>query len=355
MKKIKVLIVDDSALVRQILNQIFSEDEEIEVIGTAIDPIFAMQKIMRDPPDVITLDVEMPRMDGLTFLQKIMQSYPTPTVMISSWTKKGCETTLKALELGAVDFITKPDRSIMGTLSSLNHEIIAKVKNAAKVNLRNVGKGAKREKAEVNINITPDTFSQEAKIPSGKGHKIIALGASTGGVVAVRTVIDRLTLGGYSVLVALHMPPGFTASFAERLGSVGGWSSCEALEGLRVVPNTIYVAPGGQNMTLEKRNGALFIRVRPCETTDIFKPNINKTFASVARAAGSEAVGVIMTGMGDDGAKGLYLMKQAGAVTIAQSQETCMVYGMPKKAIEAGAVDHIIPLDRIGSKLMQLV
>lgn len=350
MAKIKVLIVDDSALVRQFLNQILSEDNEIEVTGTAIDPIFALQKIMRDPPDVITLDVEMPRMDGLTFLEKIMKSYPTPTIMISAFTKKGCETTLKALELGAVDFINKPDRSNLENLKVLKREIINKVKNAAKINLRMPDKTLKKEEIELRPEADLNTGTTKYH-----GHKLIAIGASTGGVVAVRGVIEHLRPSNYSILIALHMPPGFTASFAERLGSNIGWKSHEGIDGQVVEPRTIYVAPGGRNMTLEKKNGKLYIRIRPCDLTDIYKPNVNKTFASVAKNAGPESIGIIMTGMGDDGAKGLLLMKQAGALTIAQSQETCMVFGMPRKAIEAGAVDYVLPLDKIPVKLQQLV
>lgn len=351
MNKIKVLIVDDSALVRQMISRILSEDSEIEVIGTAIDPVFAIQKIMQNPPDVITLDVEMPRMDGLTFLQKLMTSYPTPVVMISSYTKKGCDTTLKALELGAVDFIAKPDHGGLLTQDFLKHEIITKVKNAAKVNLKAAGT-SKKSKEDIGLSETKNGSA----VKHTSGHQLITIGASTGGVVAVQEVISGLQPGNYSVLITLHMPAGFTTSFAERLGSINGWGACEASDGQTVAPRIIYVAPGGQNMTVAKHNGGgLVIRVLKCEKGDIYKPNVNKTFASVAKAVGPDAVGVIMTGMGDDGARGLLTMKQAGAVTIAQSEETCMVYGMPKRAVEAGAVDYIVPLGQIPPKLMQLV
>lgn len=350
MSKIKVLIVDDSALVRQFISQVLAEDDEIEVIGTAIDPIFALQKIMRDPPDVITLDVEMPRMDGLTFLEKMMKSSPIPIIMISSYTQKGCETTLKALELGAVDFINKPDRNNLENLSVIKREIISKVKNAAKINLRKPGKAVKREEIVLRPEADVNTVA-----PQQRNLKLVAIGASTGGVVAVRGVIEHLRPSRCSILISLHMPPGFTATFAKNLGANIGWRSFEGVDGQAVEPGTIYVAPGGKNMTLEKKNGRLFIGVKPCDLTDIYKPNVNKTFASVARSAGSGAVGVIMTGMGDDGAKGLLMMRQAGALTIAQSQETCMVFGMPRKAIEAGAVDYVIPLDRISAKIQQLI
>lgn len=190
---------------------------------------------------------------------------------------------------------------------------------------------------------------------AGYINKIVVIGASTGGVVAVSSVIDKLEPAGLSVLVILHMPPGFTKSFAGQLGGVNGWCSCEAVNGQRLAPQNLYVAPGGHNMTLKKKNGAFFIRIAPCEEKDIFRPNINKTFASVAENAGPLAIGVILTGMGDDGAKGLLMMKQAGSVTIAQSKETCEIYGMPKKAVESGAVDHVVPLKQIAPKVMQLI
>lgn len=347
MSMIKVLIVDDSAMFRQMLSQILAADDEIEVVGTAIDPIFAMQKIMRDPPDVITLDVEMPRMDGLTFLQKLMKSYPIPVVMISSWTQKGRETTLRALEMGAVDFIAKPEGKTPGYLNELKTEIIAKVKNAAKVNLHTAGKFTPRENG--------DELENGVAGRRSAGRKIVAIGASTGGVVAVRRVISKLRPAGYSVLITLHMPPGFTNSFATQLGLINGWKSWEAADGQPVVPGNIYVAPGGCNMLVEKHDGAVFIQVKDCAAEDIYKPNVNKTFVSVAKKIGPAAVGVIMTGMGDDGASGLLRMKRAGAATIAQSQESCMVFGMPKRAIEAGAVDYIVALDQIAAKIRQLI
>ncbi|MDA8234149.1 MAG: chemotaxis response regulator protein-glutamate methylesterase [Clostridia bacterium] len=349
MNKIKVLVVEDSAFFRQMLSQIISEDEEIEVIGTAIDPIFAMEKIMRNPPDVITLDVEMPRMDGLTFLEKLMKSYPIPVIMVSSWTQKGCKTTLKALELGAVDFIAKPERN---NLTEIKHEIIAKIKNAARVNLNLLGK---KHNEQQHKEMVGNPNLEEGRVKSGIHHKVVAIGASTGGVIAVNNIIDKLKPAGYSILITLHMPSGFTKSFAQRLNQVNGWQSSEAVAGQPVKPDHIYVAPGGLNMTVEKRNGSLVAEVKPCEPEDIYKPNVNKTFASMAKNVGTGAIGVILTGMGDDGAKGLLMMKQAGSVTIAQNEETCMVFGMPKRAIEVGAVDYVVPLNHIAGKIMTLI
>lgn len=343
MIKRKVLIVDDSVFVRQALAKIINEDPELEVIGSAMDPVFAFQKIIREEPDVITLDVEMPRMNGLTFLEKLMKSYQIPVVMISSYTQKGCETTLKALELGAVDFIAKPQSNHYVNFTELSQEIKNKVKNAANANLRYLKKSCA---AEQKVHVVK---------PNGdRKYHICVVGASTGGVTAIKTLINQLKPAQYSILVTLHMPAGFTRSFAERL-NFNGWSPCEAQDGQLVMPGYIYVAPGGQNMLVEKINGELFIRICPCEREDIFKPNVNKTFSSVARHVGPEAIGVILTGMGDDGAAGLLQMKESGAVTFAQSEESCMVFGMPKKAIESGAVDFVLPLEHMGVKVQAFI
>lgn len=351
MSRIKVLIVDDSAVVRQLISQYLDEDKDIEVIGTAMDPIFAMEKILRNPPDVITLDVEMPRMDGLSFLAKLMEKYPIPVVMISSLTKKGAETTIKALELGAVDFIAKPETNIHQEFVTLKHEILQKVKLAAQANLKVNRKKGPTPRAPIQSTKVTTT----AKGTSGKERKLVVLGASTGGVTAITEVIKSMKPAGYSILVVLHMPAGFTTSFAQRLGGIGEWQASEAQEGELILPDRIYVAPGGKNAILRKTAEGLTISIRPAETSDVFKPNVNKAFASVAQTMGSRAIGVIMTGMGDDGSRGLLLMRQKGAVTVAQNQETCMIYGMPKKAVEIGAVGHIFPLSEIGPRIMQLL
>lgn len=349
MSKIKVLVIDDSATVRHLLSDILSSDTEIEVIGTAMDPVFGLRKIMKSPPDVITLDIEMPRMDGLTFLQKLMSSYPIPVVMISSHTRQGCETTLKALELGAVDFIAKPDRAAAGNLVMLKQEIVSKVKNAAKANLgRYVDKQQLQRKGE-------SSGMSGANTTKGSARRVVVIGASTGGVVAVRKIIERLKPANYSILIALHMPAGFTEPFAKRLGEMYGWISQEAHDKQLVKPGEIYVAPGAKNMFLVKQDGNLFFRVLDCAPEDVFKPNINKTFTSVAQTAGNESIGVILTGMGDDGAKGLLALKQAGALTIAQNEETSIIFGMPKKAVEIDAVDYVLPLEEIAHRLIQLL
>lgn len=353
MKKIKVLIVDDSAVVRELLNQNLNADPEIEVVGTAMDPLFAMEKIMRNPPDVITLDVEMPRMDGLTFLGKLMDKYPIPVVMISSLTQKGAETTMKALELGAVDFIAKPGANVFRELPTLKQEIITKVKQAAQANLR-IATRKTGAKVGDGTRVNPPTVS--GGLHQGVNqHTLVVLGASTGGVTAVTEVIKGMGPGSFSVLVVVHMPAGFTTSFAQRLNGLRGWHCSEAQDGELLQPGHIYVAPGGQNTVVRKTREGLALALLPVEPNDVFKPNINKTFASVAQTLGPKAIGVIMTGMGDDGSRGLLLMQQKGACTLAQNRETCMIYGMPNKAVEIGAVQSVLPLNEIGPTVMQLV
>ncbi len=360
MKKVKALIVDDSALVRRFLTETLAGDPAIEVIGTAIDPIFAFSKIMKERPDVITLDVEMPRMDGLTFLQKLMKSYPIPVVMISSRTQKGCETTIRALELGAVDFIAKPYRNLSEKLPELKMEIIHKVKAAARANLH-----LALPAGELQGDDTGDDFNAPF-ISGGKGDpltnlslthrpRLVVIGASTGGVVAVKKVLEGLDPRKVAILTVLHMPGGFTASFAANLNSMLPYPVKEAASGDILVAGSLYVAPGNRNMLVEKADGRYRIIIRSCDKNDIYKPSVNKTYQSVARAAGSNAVAIILTGMGDDGARGMYMLRQAGAYTIAQSKETSVVFGMPKKAIEMGGVIEVLHLNQIAARVNGII
>ncbi len=352
MKKIKVLIVDDSALVRQFLSETLASDPAIEVIGTAIDPIFAFAKIMKEQPDVITLDVEMPRMDGLTFLSKMMESYPIPVVMISAQTTKGCETTMRALELGAVDFITKPQKSLFENLDQLKGEIIRKVKNAALANLKTP---AVFRQTTVNQQVsTADQHVQHVGdyLATGK-PRIVVIGASTGGVSAVRRVLEK-TRASQPILTVLHMPGGFTASFAKNMDAVLPYRVMEAQDGMLLEDGCVYVAPGNKNTIVVNQGNKLLVQVQDCSADDVYRPSVDKAFYSVARASGNRCIAVILTGMGDDGARGMALLKQAGAMTIAQSQETCLIFGMPKKAIEAGGVDWVAHLDEIGHKITEL-
>lgn len=355
-EKIKVLIVDDSALVRQFLSETLSADPSIEVIGTALDPIFAFSKIMKDKPDVITLDVEMPRMDGLTFLHKLMNSYPIPVVMISSLTKRGCETTMKALELGAVDFIPKPERNLAAELPALKGEILRKVKNAAKANIK-VSKDL-----VLGNDFSPTCVSQQDlgnpslfKCQNSSSRpKVVVLGASTGGVAAVKKVLSGINARSVAVLVVLHMPKGFTTSFAGNLNSFLPFPVKEAVTGDVLKPGCVYVAPGSRNMFLEN-NGGMKLIVKNCDREDIYRPSVDKTFISVAKAVGQNAIAIILTGMGDDGARGMALLHQVGAYTIAQSKETSMIFGMPKRAIEMGGVKEVLHVDRIAERVNKLI
>lgn len=353
MNKIKVLIVDDSALVRSFLSEVLSEDSAIEVIGTAMDPIFALSKIMKDQPDVITLDVEMPRMDGLTFLEKLMQTYPIPVVMISSLTKKGCDTTIKAMELGAVDFITKPSKNLFEQLGGLKAEIIRKVKNASRANLRRtVGTGS-RTGLPAEGSQQKSEFHPDAAFATKPG--LVVIGASTGGVVAVKKVVAGLDPREVSVLIVLHMPEGFTASFAQNLNGTLPFPVKEAGEGEMLKPGCFYVAPGNRNTMVEKAGSRYRIAVKRCDREDIYRPSVDKTYISVAKSCGKHAVAVILTGMGDDGARGMFLLHQAGAYTIAQSKETSMIFGMPRRAIEMGGVTEVLHLEQISGRVNQLV
>jgi len=360
MKKVKALIVDDSALVRRFLSETLSGDPAIEVIATAIDPIFAFSKIMKEQPDVITLDVEMPRMDGLTFLEKLMKSHPIPVVMISSRTQKGCETTIRALELGAVDFITKPSRNLSEQLQGLKKEIIYKVKNAARANLRPAVQGGE----------APDFGAEEVlaapDLHSGKKDPLtnlsllyrpplVVIGASTGGVIAVNKVLQGIDPRKAAILVVLHMPEGFTTSFAKNLDAVLPYPVKEAATGDVLKAGTFHVAPGNRNMLVEKVGGQFKIVIKSCDKNDIYKPSVNKTYQSVAKAAGSHAVAVILTGMGDDGARGMFMLRQAGAYTIAQSKESCIIFGMPKRAIEMGGVTEVLHLNQIAARVNRII
>jgi len=361
MKKVKALIVDDSALVRRFLSDTLSSDPAIEVIATAIDPIFAFSKIMKEQPDVITLDVEMPRMDGLTFLQKLMKSYPIPVVMISSRTQKGCETTIKALELGAVDFITKPSRNLSEQIQGLKTEIIQKVKAAARANLHPAvqagepqGYGAKEDIFAASA-IDSNNRNSLTNLSLLYRPPLVVIGASTGGVVAVKKVLQGIDPQKAAILVVLHMPEGFTTSFAKNLDAMLPFPVKEAVMGDVLKAGSFYVAPGNRNLLVEKVGGQYKIVVKSCDKSDIYKPSVDKTYQSVAKAAGSNAVAVILTGMGDDGARGMFTLRQAGAYTIAQSKETCIIFGMPKRAIEMGGVTEVLHLNQIAGRVNRII
>ena len=349
MAKIRVLIVDDSALMRQVLTALLAKDSEIEVVGAAPDPYIARERIKELNPDVLTLDVEMPKMDGLTFLEKLMRGHPMPVVMVSSLTEAGCDTTLRALELGAVDFITKPKIDLREGMEEIAQDLIGKVKAAAIAKVKRDALGVKREAKPLTPYSSPLT-SGSAMIKTT--DTIIAIGASTGGTEAVKDVLQMLPPNTPPILVTQHMPERFTKTWADRMNDLCHIAVKEAQDGDSVLPGHALVAPGGYNMTLV-RNGARYtVQINQDPPVNRHRPSVDVTFASVARYAGANAVGVILTGMGGDGAKELLTMKRAGAFTIAQDEASCVVFGMPKEAIKAGAVDKVLPLDDIAGAIL---
>ncbi len=333
-RKIKVLIVDDSAVVRQILASSLARDPGIEVAGTAPDPYIAWEKIRALSPDVLTLDVEMPRMDGLAFLQMLMRRHPMPVVMVSSLTEAGCATTLRALELGAVDFVTKPMTSIAERLPELARELIEKVRAASTARVRLPS--ASPSPVPVASPALPRTTS-----------RIIAIGASTGGTEALREFLVALPADAPGVVIVQHMPEKFTHAFAERLDRLCRVSVKEAEDGDRPLAGHVLIAPGNQHMRLARDGATYRVRLGMEALVNRHRPSVDVLFQSCAEVGGGNVVGVIMTGRGDDGARGLLAMRRAGARTFAQDEASCVVFGMPRTAIEIGAAERVLPLARL--------
>jgi len=353
--RIKVLVVDDSALVRQILVEILGTARDIEVVGTASDPFVARQRIKETNPDVLTLDVEMPRMDGLTFLANLMRLRPMPVVMVSSLTDRGAEITLKALELGAVDFVSKPKVDIAGTLKDFSDEILAKIRVAASARVR-----ARHSTAPPDV-MAPKR-SADAILPAAtRGRmlrtteRIIAVGSSTGGTEAIREVLMGLPADSPAVVVAQHIPAAFSAQFARRMDSVCSLSVCEPTDGQPIMSGHVYIAPGGRHLLVERDGARYRCRISDGPPVNRHCPSVDVLFRSVAQQVGPSAVGVILTGMGDDGARGLREMRDAGAPTIAQDEATSVVWGMPGAAVRMSAVDEIVPLSQVAETITRLV
>ena len=345
MKKIKVLIVDDSAVVRQSLEQILSSDPEIEVIGAARDPYMAVERMREEAPDVITLDVEMPRMDGITFLQKIMSQHPMPVVICSSLAGARSETALRALEYGAVDIIEKPRMGVKQFLEESRVVICDTVKAACQARPRKAAPAMQNVQPKLTADAVIEKPSSKAMVQTT--DKVLVVGASTGGTEALKVFLEAMPLDAPGIVIVQHMPEHFTAAFARRLDSSCRISVKEAEDDDTVVRGRALIAPGNRH-TLLKRSGArYYVEVREGPLVCRHRPSVDVLFRSAARYAGKNAVGVIMTGMGDDGAKGMREMKDAGAFTIAQDEGTCVVYGMPKEAVKLGAVDRILPLEGI--------
>ncbi len=340
--RIRVLVVDDSALMRQMLTAILSSDPGIEVVGTAPDPIVAREKIKALNPDVLTLDVEMPRMDGLAFLEKLMTLRPMPVVMVSSLTERGAEVTLRAMELGAVDIFCKP--SDAGGLQAHAKELTDKVRAAAGARVRALS-DRPRPAGAPKLSVTTIYKSTD---------RLVAIGSSTGGVEALRDIILALPPDAPPVVCTQHIPPKFSASFAERLNGLAAVRVKEAMDGDRVVAGHVFIAPGDRHLEVRRSGAALVLHTHDGPLVTGHKPSVDVLFHSVADACGSKAVGVILTGMGRDGADGLLAMRRAGASTIGQDEGSCVVYGMPKSARELGAVEKEIPLSRIAEEILRL-
>ena len=347
MKKTRVLVVDDSALVREILSQGLAQDPELEVVGTAANPYIARDKIIELKPDVITLDVEMPRMDGVDFLRRLMLQYPLPVVMVSALTQRGAQITFEALEAGAVDFVTKPSTDVARGLNQMLAELRQKVKIAAVANL-SVWKNRVQTHTEA-----PKPVSGHALAEST--DKVVAIGASTGGTEAIRRVVRQFPADMPGVVIVQHMPAGFTKHFAEGLNQVCEMDVMEAKTGDRVMQGRILIAPGGKHMRVRRSGGIYLVDCQEGENVNGHCPSVDVLFDSVARYVGANAVGVVLTGMGADGANGLLEMKRAGARTLVQDETTSVVFGMPKVAFERGGAEQMLPLDRVPNAVIGLL
>ena len=338
--KTRVLIVDDSALVRQLLSELLSADPAFEVVGTAADPLIARDKIKQLKPDVLTLDVEMPRMDGLTFLENLMRLHPLPVLMVSSLTERGAEVTLQALELGAVDYVTKPKMDVASGLQAYAQELRDKLKVVARAR---VGGRAPRAAAP---RLTGPVFRTT--------EKLIAIGASTGGTEAIKVVLEQMPADAPAIVITQHIPAAFSGPFAARMDRSSAMSVCEAQDGQQIVPGHAYIAPGGLHLTVA-RNGARYVcRLNEEPPENRHRPSVDVMFRSVAHHAGANAVAAILTGMGDDGARGMLEMRQAGAHTVVQDEASSVVWGMPGSAVRLQAAEQVLPLDHIAARLLDL-
>ena len=347
-KKVRVLIVDDSAIVRKLLAETLNGQPDLEVVGTAPDPYVARDKILSLHPDVVTLDIEMPRMDGLTFLKKLMRFHPLPVVVISSLAQASSRAAIEALQAGAVEVLAKPGGPY--SVGEMAQDLPHKVRAAAQARVSRADSPAAVAAAK---NITASAGGQPASFrPSSSA--IIAIGASTGGTEAIREVLVRVPENSPGIVIVQHIPAVFSTAFANRLNDLCRISVREAVDGDRVMPGLALVAPGNFQMTVQKRGGEYRVAVREGERVCYQRPSVDVLFDSVASSAAGDAIGAILTGMGSDGARGMLKMKSAGARTIAQDEASCVVFGMPREAIQLGAVDYVLPIGRIAAQLMEL-
>ncbi|MCP4601420.1 MAG: chemotaxis response regulator protein-glutamate methylesterase [Proteobacteria bacterium] len=337
----KVLIVDDSALVRQIFEKELSRDKDIQVVGTAPDPYVARDMILKTEPDVLTLDIEMPRMDGVTFLKKLMKFHPMPVIIVSSLTPKGSQLALEALNSGAIEVICKPGASY--SVGDMAEDLVEKLKAASVVDI----------KKKV-LNLKSGSSPSQVLTMAEATHKILAIGSSTGGTVALESILTVLPPNSPGTVISQHMPHTFTKSFADRLNGISRVEVREGQDGDSVATGVALIAPGNRHMLLRRSGARYYVQIKNGPLINHQRPSVDVMFRSVAKAAGKNAVGVILTGMGNDGAKGLMEMHDAGSATVAQDEASCVVFGMPKVAIETGAVDSIVSLNQIPSKIIEL-
>ena len=336
------MVVDDSAVVRQVLTASLARSHEIEIIGTASDPVFALEKMNRDWPDVIVLDVEMPRMDGITFLKKLMAERPTPVVICSTLTGRGTETTMQALAAGAVSIVTKPTIGLKQYLQDASEDLLHAVKAASRANVRRLVPVQAAPKLNADAILPPSPLAM-----SRTTDLVVAIGTSTGGTQALEVVLTRLPRVCPGIVIVQHMPEKFTEAFASRLNGLCQIEVLEARSGDRVIAGRALIAPGGRHMLLKRSGAQYHVEILDGPLVSRHRPSVDVLFRSVAQCAGRNALGVIMTGMGDDGARGLKEMQEAGAKTIGQDEPTCVVYGMPKEAMKLGGVDRELPLEHI--------
>lgn len=359
MSNTKVLIVDDSALVRKVLTELIDSAPGFEVVGTAQDPYIARDKIKQLNPDVLTLDVEMPKMDGLTFLRNLMRLRPMPVVMISTLTEKGADVTLEALELGAVDYVEKPKLDVVHGLEGYKEEIIEKLTVAARAKVRALSdiEARRSNDKEIAPKLSADAILSS---PAGKKRfkttdKIIAIGASTGGTEAIRDVLERMPADSPGIVISQHIPEAFSKPFSVRMNRVSAMTVVEAEDGQQILPGHVYIAPGSHHLIVERSGARYICHLNDGPPVNRHKPSVDVMFRSVAQNVGPNAIGVILTGMGDDGARGLLEMKHNGAPTIAQDEKSSVVWGMPGESVKLGAADEQISLTKIANRLVELV
>lgn len=354
--KIKVLIIDDSALVRQMLTELLDKDPDIEVIGTAADPYVARDKIKKLKPDVLTLDVEMPKMDGITFLSNLMRLHPMPVIMVSTLTEKGADVTFQALELGAIDFVSKPKIDLAHTLGDYEREIIEKVKVAASARVKPLTKRLPGVVLSVDPKLSADAIIAKRRTDKKfrTTDKIIAIGASTGGTEAIKEVLIQLPADTPGIVISQHIPEAFSGPFSRRMDGVSQMKVTEAQDGQQVMPGSVYIAPGNRHLLVE-RDGARYIcRLNDGPPVNRHKPSVDVMFRSVADNVGPNAIGVMLTGMGDDGARGMKEMHEAGSRNIVQDEKTSVVWGMPGEAVKHGGVDEVLPLQKVAARVLRL-